>query len=96
LRSSSSAFSTVFGAIRTIVPSTEYPSLFARRMMSSAWSHGTSRSATSTVPCTAGSMTMFKPLISANVRSTARRSAPWKSRLIGWPVNCRPREPVFS
>ena len=55
-------------------------------MMSSAWSHGTSRSATSTVPCTAGSMTMFRPLISANVRSTARRSAPWKSRLTGCPV----------
>ena len=29
---------------------------------------------------------MFRPLISANVRSTARRSAPWKSRLTGWPV----------
>ena len=37
-------------------------------------------------------MTMFRPLISAKVRSTARRSAPWKSRLIGWPVNCRPRD----
>jgi len=31
-------------------------------------------------------MTMLRPLISAKVRSTARRSAPWKSRLIGWPV----------
>ncbi len=75
------------GAIRTIVPSTEYPSLFARRMISSAWSQGTSRSATSTVPCTFGSITMLRPLISAKLRSTARRSAPWKSRLIGFPVN---------
>src|SRR4029079_4877312 len=33
-------------------------------------------------------MTMLRPLISAKVRSTARRSAPWKSRLIGWPVYC--------
>ena len=40
----------------------------------------------STVPCTSGSMTMFRPLISANVRSTDRRSTPWKSMLIGWPV----------
>ena len=32
---------------------------------------------------------MFRPLISANVRSTARRSAPWKSRLTGCPVNWR-------
>ena len=32
---------------------------------------------------------MFRPLISAKVRSTARRSAPWKSRLTGWPVNRR-------
>src|SRR6266852_1183641 len=34
-------------------------------------------------------MTMFSPLISANVRSTARRSAPWKSRLTGLPVYLR-------
>jgi hypothetical protein len=32
---------------------------------------------------------MFSPLISAKVRSTARRSAPWKSRLIGCPLNRR-------
>src|SRR5262245_18175243 len=31
-------------------------------------------------------MTMLSPLISANVRRTARRSAPWKSRLTGCPV----------
>ena len=55
-------------------------------MMSSAWSHGTSRSATSTVPFTAGSMTMFRPLISAKTRRTARRSACWKSRLTGLPL----------
>ena len=30
---------------------------------------------------------MFSPLISEKVRSTARRSAPWKSRLTGLPVN---------
>src|SRR5262245_18460983 len=29
---------------------------------------------------------MLRPLVSANVRSTALRSAPWKSKLIGWPV----------
>ncbi len=57
-------------------------------MVSSAWSHGTSRSATSTVPCTEGSITTLRPVISENVRSTARRSTPWKSRLIGCPVNC--------
>src|SRR5579864_9287802 len=34
-------------------------------------------------------MTMLRPLISEKVRSTARRSAPWKSRLTGWPVNLR-------
>ena len=28
-------------------------------------------------------------MISAKVRSTARRSTPWKSRLIGWPVKRR-------
>ena len=32
---------------------------------------------------------MLSPLISENVRSTARRSAPWKSRLTGLPVNRR-------
>src|SRR6476660_3513068 len=31
-------------------------------------------------------MTMFNPLISAKVRRTARRSAPWKSRLTGFPL----------
>ena len=31
-------------------------------------------------------MTMFRPLISAKVRSTERRSTPWKSMLIGWPA----------
>ena len=37
-----------------------------------------------------GSMTMFSPLISANVRSTERRSAPWKSNVTGWPWNRGP------
>src|SRR3954471_22137788 len=32
---------------------------------------------------------MLSPLISEKVRSTARRSAPWKSRLTGFPVNRR-------
>ena len=72
--------------MRMTVPSTVYESLFAARMMAIAWSHGTSRSATSTVPLTVGSITMFSPLISANVRSTARRSAPCRSRLSGVPV----------
>ena len=34
-------------------------------------------------------MTRLRPVISAKVRSTARRSTPWKSRLIGWPVKRR-------
>src|SRR3954468_23417108 len=41
-------------------------------------------------------MTTLRPLISANVRSTARRSAPWKSRLIGCPVYCLPGRPGWS
>src|SRR4051812_23967666 len=36
---------------------------------------------------------MFRPLISANVRSTDRRSASWKSMLIGLPVYCLPPLP---
>ncbi len=46
-----------------------------------------------------GSMTTFSPLISENVRSTARRSAPWKSSDTGWPVNfdgLAPRSPAAS
>ena len=61
--------------------------------MSSAWSHGTSRSDTSTLPVMVGSITTLRPLISAKVRSTARRSAPWKSSDTGCPVN---RGPVGS
>ena len=61
--------------------------------MSSAWSHGTSRRVTSTLPVMVGSITTLRPLISAKVRSTARRSAPWKSSETGCPVN---REPVGS
>src|SRR5262245_20093744 len=34
-------------------------------------------------------MTTLRPLISANVRRTARRSAPWKSRFTGCPVYAR-------
>jgi hypothetical protein len=41
-------------------------------------------------------MTMLSPLISAKVRSTARRSAALKIRLIGWPVNCRPFRSVLT
>src|SRR4051812_19524880 len=47
----------------------------------------------STRPWTCGSMTMLRPLISANVRSTDRRSASWKSMLIGLPVYCLPPLP---
>src|SRR6476646_3872291 len=36
---------------------------------------------------------MLSPLISAKVRSTARRSAPWKSRLTGCPLYCFPLDP---
>jgi hypothetical protein len=55
-------------------------------MTSSAWSHGTCVSTRSTVPCTSGSMIMFRPLMSANTRRTERKSAPWKSMSIGVPV----------
>ena len=37
-------------------------------------------------PGPVGSITRLSPLISEKVRSTARRSAPWKSRLTGLPV----------
>src|SRR5204863_367617 len=74
--------------MRRMLPSTVYPSLFDRRIWSSAWSHGTSLSSTLTRPCTWGSMIMFSPLSLANTRSTARRSASSKSKLIGCPVYC--------
>ena len=52
-------------------------------MTSRAWSQGMSVRNTSTTPSTCGSITTLRPLIRANVRRTARRSAFWKSRDTG-------------
>ena len=45
---------------------------FVVRMMSSTWSHGTSRNCSVTLLCTESLTTMFTPPVSASNCSTAR------------------------
>ncbi len=73
-------------AMRTTLFSKTLSRPLLRRMMSSAWSHGTLSRTMVTLPATLGSRTKFRPEISWNRRKTCFRSASTSSRLMRRPV----------
>ena len=75
---------------RTLPSSWRARSLFFRTI-SSAWSHGTSSRTTVKEPCTFGSSTTFRPLISWIRRKKSFRSTSFKFTEIGSPVYFGPR-----
>ena len=77
-------------AVPTIItlPYSRVARPLVRRMMSSAWSQGTSCRRRVMLPFTLSETTMFLPLASARICSTARMSMLWKLRLIFWPAYC--------
>jgi hypothetical protein len=72
------AASSSVGAIRTTLPFLRFDRPLACRMMSSAWSHGTSFSRSVRLPPTVSLVMMFSPVKSAITCSTARTSTFWK------------------
>jgi len=81
-RASNASFSLVAsssrGAIQTTLPVLRMSSPFAWRMMSSAWSHGTSFKRNVRFPLTVSLVMMLRLVKSAITCSTARTSMFWK------------------
>ena len=72
------ALSSSLGAIRITLPDLRRPRFFACRMMSSAWSQGTSFRRRVTLPVTVSLVTTLKLVKSAITCSRARTSMFWK------------------
>ena len=75
------AASSSFGAIHSTLPFLRTPRPLLCRMMSSAWSQGTSFRRSVTVPVTVSLVTTLKLVKSAITCSSARTSMFWKFRL---------------
>jgi len=87
LRRCSSAFLILSAGMTTItLPCVLVPSCWMSRIVSRAWSQGTSLSFIVTLPLTSSPATMLRPLTSAMRRKTLRTLASWKSAVIFWPV----------
>ena len=72
--------------MRMTLPISSLPSPFDLRTRSSAWSQGTLRSETVTLPFTSSATTMFFFETSAMSRSRLRMSMSWKSSVMRRPV----------
>ena len=72
------AASSSVGAIRTTLPFLRFDRPLDCRMMSSAWSHGTSFRRSVRLPPTVSLVMMLRPVKSAITCSTARTSTFWK------------------